>query len=246
MSTHVLTDAKLWLHDVAVTDLANTLELSTSRESLDNTRFGRSARTMRVGLFTVSVSASGFADMTTYDADLFDIYDTSTIGPISVSATGGDGDIAYTTKALTTQLQPLGGSVGDLSALSVQADGSGGVRPVRGTILHAEAAKTATGVGTGRQLGAVSATQTVFGALHVVAASGTLPTLDVVIQSDDANTFLTPTTRLTFTQATGKTGQFVSAAGAITDTWWRVSFTIGGTTPSFTFAAIVGIAATAL
>lgn len=245
MATQVLTDAKLWLHDVAVTDLANTLELSTSRESLDNTRFGADARHMRAGLFTISASASGFADMTDYDSDLFDIYDNATVGPISVAATSADGDTAYTTKALTTTLQPLGGSVGDLSALSVQADGSGGVRPIRGTILHDESAETATDVGTGRELGAVSASQSVFGALHVVDFSGT-PTLDVLVQSDVDDTWASPTTQLTFAQATGKTGEFLSAAGAVTDTWWRVSFTIGGGTPSITFAVIVGIASTAL
>lgn len=245
MATHILQDAKLWLNDVSIDAIANTLSWETTRETQDNTVFGQSARTMLPGLQTVSVSASGFADMTDFDADLFDIYDNATVSPLSASATGGDGDVAYTSQGLAVSLQPLGGSVGDMAALAIQADGSGGVRSVRGTILHDETAETATGVGTGRELGAVSASQSVFGALHVVDFSGT-PTLDVLVQSDVDDTWASPTTQLTFAQATGKTGEFLSAAGAVTDTWWRVSFTIGGGTPSITFAVIVGIASTAL
>lgn len=246
MPTHVLTDASLWVHDVSVHDLANTLQVATAREVLDNTRFGGTARTNKVGLFTVAVSASGMADMTSYDSKLHALHNNATSAVVSASATSADGDNAYTFRALNTALSPFGGQVGALSALSVDAAGRAGVRPIRGTILHPETARTATGTGTGRQLGAVSATQTVFGSLHVVAASGTLPTLDVVVQSDDANTFLSPTTRLTFSQATGLTAQFQSAAGAVTDTWWRVSYTIAGTTPSFTFIAVVGIASTSI
>lgn len=245
MATHILQDAKLWLNDVSIDAIANTLSWETTRETQDNTVFGQSARTMLPGLQTVSVSASGFADMTDFDADLFDIYDNATVSPLSASATGGDGDVAYTSQGLAVSLQPLGGSVGDMAALAIQADGSGGVRSVRGTILHDETAETATGVGTGRELGAVSATQSVFGALHVISASAS-DTLDVVVQSDADDTWASPTTQLTFAQATGKTGEFVSAAGAVTDTWWRVSFTIGGVSPSFTFVVVVGIADTAL
>jgi hypothetical protein len=52
-----------------------------------------------------------------------------------------------------------------------------------------------------------------------------------------------PTTRVTFSQATGRTSQWATpVAGAITDDWWDISWTIGGTGgPDFTFVAVVGI-----
>lgn len=246
MATHILQDAKLWLNDVSVDAIANALDWQATRETQDDTVFGHRARTMKPGLQVVQVTASGFANMDTFDGDLFDIFDNATVSPLSASATGGDGDVAYTSQGLAVSMQPLGGNVGDMAAFSIEANGSGGVRSVRGNILHAETAETATGTGTGRQLGAVAATQSVFGALHVVEFAGTSPTLDVTVESDDADTFLSPTTQLTFAQATGKTGEFVSAAGPITDDWWRVNFTIGGTTPSFTFVVVVGIASTKL
>jgi hypothetical protein len=43
-------------------------------------------------------------------------------------------------------------------------------------------------------------------------------------------------------QATGATSQWLPLSGAITDDWWRITATVGGTTPSFRFAVILGIA----
>jgi hypothetical protein len=76
-----------------------------------------------------------------------------------------------------------------------------------------------------------------------VAFGGTSPTLDVIVQSDDASGFPSATNRITFTQATGFTAEYATpVAGAITDDWWRVNFTIGGTaSPNFTFICVIGI-----
>jgi hypothetical protein len=241
MATHVLTDASVWLHDIAIHDITHTLQFATSREAKDSTVFGHTARSNRAGLMTAQVSVQGYTDLTAYDGDIYDVYNNATTAPVSLSATSADGDPAYTLRTLTASLSPLSGQVGDMAAVSLEAAGRGGVRPVRGTILHPETARTATGTGTGRQLGAVAAGSTVYGALHVVAASAG-DTLDVIVQSDDNAGFTTPTTRLTFTQATGTTAEWQSAAGAITDDYWRVSYTIAGTDPSFTFAVVVGIA----
>jgi hypothetical protein len=93
------------------------------------------------------------------------------------------------------------------------------------------------------ELGAVAAGQRVYAALHVIdPVSGTSPTLDVTLKSAALVGFGSPTTRLTFTQATEPTSELLSAAGAITDEFWRVDFSIGGTdTPTFPFIVVVGI-----
>jgi len=75
----------------------------------------------------------------------------------------------------------------------------------------------------------------------VIAASGTTPTLDVTIESDDAEGMASATTRLTFTQATATTSEWQELAGAVTDDWWRAAWTIGGGSPSFTAVVVVGI-----
>ncbi|CAB4217194.1 hypothetical protein UFOVP1502_15 [uncultured Caudovirales phage] len=71
--------------------------------------------------------------------------------------------------------------------------------------------------------------------LDVTVASGTTPTLDVVVQDTVDGTNYN--TIATFTQATGVTREVIRLTTAFTDSL-RVSYTIGGVTPSFTFAVI--------
>jgi hypothetical protein len=68
--------------------------------------------------------------------------------------------------------------------------------------------------------------------LNVSAASGTTPTLDVVIEDTVDGTNWN--TVATFTQKTAVGVQAVDITGLFTDQI-RVRWTIGGTTPSFTF-----------
>jgi len=71
--------------------------------------------------------------------------------------------------------------------------------------------------------------------LNVTAASGTTPTLDVIVETSDDPTFATNArTLMTFTQKTTTGTQRLSAAGM--DRYIRPKATIGGTTPSFTFS----------
>jgi hypothetical protein len=108
--------------------------------------------------------------------------------------------------------------------------------------LLASGAKTVTGTSTGvpgfgpfSKLGAQ---------IVVTAASGTTPTLDAKIQhSIDGGT--TWFDLITFTQKTAVSSEFKAYAevfGTTGQVWGdmlRVSYTIGGTTPSFTFSVDV-------
>ena len=165
--------------------------------------------------------------------------------PISVLPAGtSDGSVAYTFRAIQFEYAPFDAEVGELAMARISGRGKQGP-VVRGEVLHPPAtARTATGNGTGQQLGALSSSQSLYAALHISAASGTSPTLDVVVESDDNGSFTTPTSRITFTQATTTGWQWSSVAGAITDDYWRITYTIGGTSPSFEFAVIAGIATT--
>jgi hypothetical protein len=68
--------------------------------------------------------------------------------------------------------------------------------------------------------------------LNVTAASGTTPTLDVVVEDSFDGTNWN--TVATFTQKTAAAVQAVDVSGQFTDQL-RVRWTIGGGTPSFTF-----------
>ena len=95
---------------------------------------------------------------------------------------------------------------------------------------------SATGNGTSRQLGAVSAAQTVYLGLHFIAASASIT---VTLDSDDNSGMTSATTQITAVAQSAPGTQFLSSAGAVADDWWRVDFvTAGGT---FDIIAVVGI-----
>lgn len=241
MATFVLTNATIWHGGVDLTAASRGVALDYRVEARDSTTFGNTTRTHKAGLYVVQASVEGFQDETLTGATIFDAVGTGT-QVFTVTPTGTDGEPGFSFRGLTADHTPQSGQVGEMSASTLQMQGRSGDPLVKGTLLHATGtARTATGNGTGRQLGAAASGESVYGALHVTAASGTSPTLDVVVQSDDNSGFTTPTTRLTFSQATGATAQWQSAAGPITDDWWRITYTIGGTSPSFTFAVNVGI-----
>ena len=113
------------------------------------------------------------------------------------------------------------------------------IRGILGT--HQTAAATSS-ASTKFQLGAVTAAQYLYGALHVYSASGTNPTLDVTLQSDADASAGSETVRLTFAQKTAAGYEWASPiVGAIADTYWRASWTVAGTNPSFAFAVVFGI-----
>jgi hypothetical protein len=240
MAVQVLKDAKLWLAGYDLSGDMNALALTYGAELQDDTVLGDDTRSHMGGLKTLTFQHEGFWSGGTDAVDevLFTrigvANEVMTVGP----ETGADGEIAFTTPIVEGEYSP-GAAVGEMFAFSVSGEGRDSL--VRGTVMH-NAQRTASGNGAARQLGSVSASQKLHAALHVVAASGSSPTLDVTVESDDASGFLSPTTRISFAQATAIGAQWASpVAGPITDDWWRVAWTIGGTSPDFTFIVVVGI-----
>ena len=105
--------------------------------------------------------------------------------------------------------------------------------PASTVTLLASAARTTTGAGTA--VDGFAAARLLVLQLQVTAASGTLPTLNVVVQDSVDGTIYN--TIATFAQASGATREVIRLTTAFTDRL-RVSYEIGGTTPSFTFNVI--------
>lgn len=117
---------------------------------------------------------------------------------------------------------------------------------VRGKCAHPSGTpRTTTGTGTAVLLGAVPANKYLYANLHVLSISGTsTPTVTVKVQSDDNAGFTSPVDVAggAFAAATvAGTGQSLRVAGALTDTYYRVAWTITGGSPSFLFLASFGI-----
>lgn len=241
MAEHgVAFNRKVWFDGYDFTGNANAAGLVLESEPQDATVYGLTCRKEAGGLMAVRANVQGFWEGGSGEIDDA-IY--SSIGlndkPFTIAAeTGADGEIAYSFKSRLGSYEP-GARAGEMLGFRVEA-GARGDPAVRGTIMHPATARTTTSSGTARQLGGVLAGEKMYAALHVIAASGSTPTLDVAIESDTVG-FGSPTVRINFAQATAIGGQWASVAGAITDDYWRATWTIGGGTPSFTFIVILGI-----
>ncbi len=243
MPVLVFTDGKIYAGGYDLSGDHNEVAVGIDVEEKEFTRMGAEGKSRRAGLGEISVNGGGYVNAGT---DLQDEVHFNDLGVyqriMTLAAIGNVGDRAVTFRGVELEYVPFDAAVGDQHGFSVGAMSTGLFLP-SGVVLHdTAAAETVSGSETGQQEGALSATENAYASLHVVAASGTSPTLDVDVESDDNGGFSTPTTRFSFAQATGITSEWSTAiAGPITDDWWRVAWAIGGGTPSFTFIVTFGI-----
>ncbi len=238
----VLINGRLYLGAYDLSGYANQLEPKPSvamkktttllTQGVDQDECGYETFSLGGKLFML---ADGTSIATYKSHDIIRAYWKLTDIPLTWCPNGGAvGDLAGSFQATVAECQP-NGTVGEFYAATLKADASRGIW-VYGAIL-ATGAIVAGGNGAAQLLGAVAATQAVYGALHVLAAAG--GTLTVKIQSDDNAGFTSPTDRLSFTAATGKTYQWLALAGPITDTYWRAVWTLPA--GSATFVTMAGI-----
>lgn len=237
MATEVLKNQKVFFGGYDLTGITNAVSLSSEAEAVDATVLGNNTRVNKGGLKTVAASIQGYFDADPYDSALYTNVGASD-KPLSIATSGTEGEAAYMFKCMIGSYNPSA-SIGDMFGFSLETAGAGNL--IRGTLMENNTAITTTADGTGRQLGAITSGQKMYAALHVLGASGSSPTLDVTIESDDNSGFSSAATRITFSQATTIGAQYTTLDGPITDDYWRVSWTVGGSTPSFNFVVVLGI-----
>lgn len=238
MSAEILTNAALWTAEFELGGSMNSIGIDMDVDTKDCTCFGAGARTYALGQKRVVFSFAGYPANDAVDAALFDMMGDAAL-PCTIAKARGEGEAAFVGSILdagysatmsVSEVRAFSGS-GELSSRSFG----------RGRLMTIAAAASATANGTGRQLRGISAGKKAFATLHVTAVAGTAPTMDVIIQSDDNAGFTSATTHATFAQVTTlPTSQLVAIDGAITDDYWRARYTIGGTSPEFTFVVALG------
>jgi hypothetical protein len=241
MSNTVLTNAGLWVAEYSLAGDANMLSLGTAAELLDDTVIGDTARSRTGGLKKFAFQAEGFWN------DSVDAFAFADVGfanvPVTIAPSGlSEASIAFLGLMSQGDYSPHNASVGELSKFSMSGEGVG--LPIARGQLLINGTVGASGTGTSCLIGAASASQTVCMTLHVLLLTGTSPAISVVVQSDDNSGFTSPVTVATFATASAGTNQFqfASVAGPRTDTYYRVSYTVAGSSPSISFVAAVGIA----
>ncbi|MET7321333.1 hypothetical protein [Streptomyces sp. NPDC005549] len=244
MGKSVLLNVRAFAVGLDLTSVSNKIELTTEVEEKPTTNYGSDGYTeVAGGLASAEIAGEGQWEA----GDPAKVDDVTWaqlggVGPWSISANNSAavGSLAYFTRAMRADYTLLG-EVGEVAPWTSTAKSSWPL--VRGQFAHPPGtARTATGTGTALQLGAVAARKRVYASLHVLSVAGTTPSLTARVESAADSAFTAPTIRATFAAATEAGGQAVRTDGtAITDTWWRLAWTITGTGPSFLFAAALGI-----
>lgn len=246
MSKAVLLDCRLFVGGVDLSGSSNKLEFTDQAEEKEVTNWkSGKAKEFLAGLSYPQLAAEGFweAGDDSLPDDAFWAARRQ-IEPWSASADStvdlASGSDMYLTRALRGSYKFLG-AVGDTAPWAISAVGSWPM--AKGACMHAAGVpRTATGNGTGYQLGAVPSTKSMYVNLHVLSVADAAATLTVTVESDDNSGFSSATTRGTFSAASAIGGQSLRIAGPVTDDYWRIVYTIaGGSSPSFLFVVAAGI-----
>lgn len=242
MAAFALTDPEIYVGAFDLSCDLNKIDGSYNPNFLDATTFCSAGWRARVaGLNDVDFSVEGFNDFATtgVDASTYPLLGTINVVTVSLTGNGAVGEPAYLFQSLHVGAAH-GATVGELATFSGAHKGKS--QMVSGKMGVERVSRTATASSSGVQLGTASSGQ-LFATRHVFSRSGNSPTLATFIQSATNSSFIGAVTRAHFTTASAVGGEWVSASVAATSgTWWRFSWTIGGTgTPTFDFAGAFSI-----
>ncbi len=248
MAKFVFKDAVVMFDGRNISGELSSVSLEYNAETPERTVMGDGTKTRLPGVLDIVASHNGWWDAVSaadsLDADLFAKIGAAS-GLMSFSPDGGQiGEIGFSFPVQSASYVP-GATHGEVFAFAVTVNSDGPL--VRGSVMENSAFASGANNGTSRQLGASAATDTITSVIHAVAIAGTSPTLDVIVESDDATGFPSPITRLTHPQLTALGSNRQTLVGAVTDDWWRLKLTVGGTsTPSFTVFGVIAIQKTLL
>lgn len=131
MARIVLTDAKVTINGVNLSDHIASVTLSTSADVVETTGFSSTAARTRVaGLQDNSVTLEFHQDFATSNVEqtIYPLLGTATTVVVTpVDTTVGATNPSYTFSALVSEWQPLSGAVGELATASVTWPISGAI-----------------------------------------------------------------------------------------------------------------------
>lgn len=238
MPASIVQAVPFWLDERRMRAVARSVEVNMERDAVEQTTFADTFKTHVAGLGSVSISATAIADL--IQGSVQSPPSAMDVSPRLLTIGGAgetDGSPVYAF-AVRTLASSWGGATGDAlePKIEMAAEYSAGGK---GLILHPDQSRSASGNGTARQFGALTDGQRLLFGLHVFSVAGTSPQLTVTLQTDDTSAFSSPTAVASLGPVNSPQGLFTVVAGPVTDTWWRVVWTISGTSPVFQFAAVI-------
>lgn len=240
MATHIWRDGALYIAGYDLSAISKAFALDTEVEPVDMTVLQQTTRVHAGGLQSHTFTSELLFDGS-YDSVLFG-YASAASGsepvvlsfyPAAAAAENEDVFFGLVRPGKFELPHDLGAAM--MMRLSGETTGMGKSFPhaqvlTRGKLNARGVGVSATGAGTGFAHGSLaSARAALVMAGHVTARTGTAAVV-FTLESDDNSGFTTPTTRITESSisAIGQVGPS-AVVGAISDTHWRVKYTVSGT-----------------
>lgn len=230
------TDGRIWLDGFSAACTLNEVSMEGEIDTAETTTLCKTHKTYIPGLADATISMSGFYDTNTVDPtttmEYFLDARKRTTFPVMYAPQGAEvvGEPVYQFNGFLTSFS-VSTTVDEAAMVETEYQSSTGFE--RGQVAAPDAARTATGSTDLTTLDNGASTANGGSAiLSVSAVTGTAPTLDVIVEhSADDDTWAT---KATFTQQTLVNAERITFTGTV-ERYIRISWTIAGTTPSFTF-----------
>lgn len=244
MPVEVLLNAFCYVDSHDYTGDENESALSVTAALNDATRMRSGGwKENAIGVFDLAFNIKGHGSFGADSVDAFGLPDLAQLDRIhSVGPAETEGGVCKFWKGSKVHFDQFGVQPGAINPFNLDSVGSDGrVGLVLGNLVKAMGTVSATGAtGAEVELGAAGAGDTLYAAFHVFGTPGT--SITAVLESDADDTFGSATTRITFGPYTTAGARWGTAAGAITDPWYRLRVT--ACTGSFVIACVAGIQAT--
>lgn len=234
MSIQVLYQADILLDGVACSTEFSRLKLSLNQAVKEKTAFQDAARSYVPSIYAASVDGEFYYQTGNLGNLTANKMEGITVGPsasgfvptiLTLAPDLGVGSLAYIWKAASAKNE-IGAEHGEINKGEIGFQAS--YRNVQATRLlrAANAIVGTSGLGTALNLGALTAAQILYAALHVIGTTGGAAGTSFTIISSATSSLTAPTTRVTFAVGTSGFGaDWQEAAGAIADTWWAAKWT---------------------
>ena len=229
--------AGLLVDEFDFSGVSNSMTLNFAETPADVTAFADTDMTYVQGkpTFTFDVNGLWSTASPNYDGEMFTDL-TATARRVGIYPGGLDeGTVGYEGATLISA-SPRVSTAGDAIACNVTWQGASA--PFRSRIIEANTitcnGSTVVANGTGYNLGTIAATNTIFGVWRMVEMGGSCSnTIALEIQSENNDTWGSPTTAINFgtiTHSTGVSFLTASATGqAGVESWFRVQIQSSGT-----------------
>ena len=132
MSKIVLTDVKVTINSVVLSDHISQITIDTKDDIIETTAFGSTAKTRVAGLVDNSVSIDFMQDFAAanVEATIYPLIGSTTTVVVSPTSTVSATSPSYTFSALVSEWTPLKGGIGQLATATV-------TWPITGSITKA-------------------------------------------------------------------------------------------------------------